>query len=141
MTKEIPEYTYCEEARIKAMNDWRERYRATFRSDGMFCNWLKMTWNYKPVTPKYLKEYEQQKALIEEFELYKGVYDGIGSDHEYYGNEGKYWKIFCEEREKIYAKQREDWSRKLAKYRGSNVTVGHTPNRPKQPRRKKIYRG
>ena len=105
MNKEIPEYTYCEEARKKAMSDWRDRYRATFRSDGMFCNWLKMTWNYKPVTPKHLKEYEHQKALIEEFELYKGVYDGLGSDHEYYGNQGEYWKIFCEEREKIYSKQ------------------------------------
>ena len=138
MNKEIPEYTYCEEARKKAMSDWRDRYRATFRSDGMFCNWLKMTWNYKPVTPKHLKEYEHQKALIEEFELYKGVYDGLGSDHEYYGNQGEYWKIFCEEREKIYAKQREDWSRKL---RGSKVTQGHKPRtNHRKPIKKRIYR-
>ena len=138
MTKEIPEYTYCEEARKKAMRDWRDRYKATFRSDGMFCNWLKMTWNYKPVTPKYLKEYEQQKALIEEFDLYKGVYDGLGSDHEYYGNEGKYWKIFCEEREKIYAKQREDWDNKL---RGRKVTTGHKPRTThRNPIKKRTYR-
>ena len=139
MNKEIPEYTYCEEARKKAMNDWRRRYQATFRSDGMFCNWLKLNGFFnKPVTPKYLKEYEHQKALIEEFELYKGVYDGLGSDHEYYGNEGEYWKIFCEEREKIYAKQREDWSRKL---RGSKVTQGHKPRtNHRKPIKKRIYR-
>ena len=143
MTKEIPEYTYCEEARKKAMNDWRRRYHATFRSDGMFCNWLKMTWNYKPVTPKYLEEYEHQKALIEEFDLYKGFYDGIGSDHEYRGNKGKYWQIFQEEQEKIYAKAREETRRRYSK-----VTQGHTPAKRKPnrsitnnpPRRKTIYR-
>ena len=92
----------------------------------------------KPVTPKYLKEYEHQKALIAEFDLYKGVYDGIGNDHKYYGNEGKYWKIFCEEREKIYAKQKEEWETIL---KGRKVTTGHIPNKPKNPIRKRIYRG
>ena len=136
MNKEIPEYTYCEEARKKAMSDWRDRYRATFRSDGMFCNWLKLNGFFnKPVTPKYLKEYEHQKALIAEFELYKGVYDGLGSDHKYYGNKGKYFDIFHQEQEKIYAQAREETRRRYSK-----VTQGHTPNRPNPPRRKRLYR-
>ena len=136
MNKEIPEYTYCEEARKKAMNDWRNRYRATFREDGLFCNWVKLNGFFnKPVTPKYLKEYEHQKALIEEFHLYAGVYDGLGSDHKYYGNKGKYFDIFHQEQEKIYAQAREETRRRYSK-----VTQGHTPNRPNPPRRKRLYR-
>ena len=95
-----------EEDRKKAMNDWLRRYRETFRMDGMFCNWLKLNGFHsnKPITPKYLKEYEKQQALIEEFYKYQGFYDSLGSDHKYHGNEGKYWKIFSEEQQKIYAR-------------------------------------
>ena len=76
--------------------------------------------------------------MIFEFYKYQGLYDGIGSDHLYHGNEGKYWQIFYEEQEKIYAKQREDWNRKL---RRSKVTTGHKPNKSKNPIKKRIYRG
>ena len=132
-----------EEDRKKAMNDWRTRYRETFRWDNQFCNWLKLKGfhNSKPITPKYLKEYERQEALIEEFYKYKGVYDGLGSDHLYHGNEGKYWKIFSEEQQKIYARDRAETDKLLKKIRGSNVTVGHTPNTPNHPNRKRTYRG
>ena len=41
-----------------------------------------------------------------------------------------------EEQEKIYAQAREETRRRYSK-----VTQGHTPNRPKQPRRKTFYRG
>ena len=37
--------------------DWQRRYRATFRYDDQFCNWLKLGF-VKPITPKYLKEYQ-----------------------------------------------------------------------------------
>jgi len=130
-----------EEDRKKAMNDWLTRYRETFRMDGMFCNWLKLNGFHssKPITPKYLKEYERQQALIEEFYKYEGVYDSLGSDHKYYGNEGKYWKIFNEEQQKIYARDRAETDKLLKKIRGSNVTTGHTPNTPKPSRRNTIY--
>ena len=136
-----PEIFDSEEDRKKAMNDWRTRYRETFRWDNQFCNWLKLPWSAKPVTPKYLKEYERQKALIEEFYKYQGFYDSLGSDHKYYGNEGKYWKIFYEEQQKIYARDRAETDKFLKKIRGSNVTTGHTPNTPKHPTRKRTYRG
>ena len=137
------EHFDTEEDRKKAMSDWLDRYRETFRMDGMFCNWLKLNGFHcsKPITPKYLKEYERQQALIEEFYKYKGVYDGLGSDHLYHGNEGKYWKIFSEEQQKIYARDRAETDKLLKKIRGSNVTVGHTPNTPKHPTRKRTYRG
>ena len=125
-----------EEDRKKAMSDWRRRYWETFRSDDQFCNWLKLPWNDKPVTPKYLKEYEQQKAILEEFYKYQGVYDVLPEAHRFNGNGGKYWKIFQDEQEKIWAKAREETRRRY-----SNVTQGHTPKRRKQPRPKTIYRG
>ena len=130
-----------EEDRKKAMSDWRRRYWETFRSDDQFCNWLKLPWNDKPVTPKYLKEYEQQKALLEEFHKYEGVYDGMPECHRFHGNGGKYWKIFYEEHQKVIAQHRKETDEWLRKIRGGRVTQGHTPNRRKQPRPKTNYRG
>ena len=137
------EHFDSEEDRKKAMNDWRRRYHATFRSDDQFCNWLKLNGFHssKPITPKYLKEYERQQALIEEFYKYEGVYDGLPECHRFHGNEGKYWKIFNEEQQKIYARNRAENEKLLKKIRGSNVTVGHTPNTPNHPTRKRTYRG
>ena len=142
------EHFDSEEDRKKAMNDWRRRYYEIFRSDDQFCNWLKLPWNEKPVTPKYLKEYERQQALIEEFYKYKGVYDGCPEYHRFHGNDGKYHEIFYEEYRKINAQRRRETDEFLRKIRGSNVTTGHTPakrqpnrsitNNP--PRRKTIYR-
>ena len=131
------EHFDSEEDRKKAMKDWSKRYHATFSSDNDFCNWLKLNafHSRKPITPKYLKEYEKQQALIEEFYKYEGVYDGLPESHEYYGNEGKYWKIFSEEQERIYAKAREETRRRY-----SRVTVGHTPNTPKRKKGKKLRR-
>ena len=67
------EHFDTEEDREKAMRDWHRRYYEIFRSDNQFCNWLKLPWNDKPVTPKYLEEYEQQKAILEEFYKYQGI--------------------------------------------------------------------
>ena len=127
-----------EEDRKKAMSDWRRRYWETFRSDDQFCNWLKLKgfFSSKPVTPEYVKEQERQEALIEEFYKYQGVYDVLPEAHRFNGNGGKYWKIFQDEQEKIWAKAREETRRRY-----SNVTQGHTPKRRKQPRPKTIYRG
>ena len=111
-----------EEDRKKAMSDWRRRYWETFRSDDQFCNWLKLPWNDKPVTPKYLKEYEQQKALLEEFHKYEGVYDGMPECHRFHGNGGKYWKIFYEEHQKVIAQHRKETDEWLRKIRGGRVT-------------------
>ena len=104
---------------------------------------LKLPWNDKPVTPKYLKEYEFQKALVHEFYEYQGVYDGLGEYHKYHGNGGKYHHIFNQEIDNINAKHREETRRRF-----SRVTTGHTPAKRKPnrsitnnpPRRKKIYR-
>lgn len=76
----------------KTMNGWRRRQYETFRSDDQFCNWLKLDGFHssKPITPKYLKEYERQQALIEEFYKYKGVYDGLPESHRFNGNDCKY---------------------------------------------------
>ena len=119
-----PEHFDSEEERKKAMNGWRRRYYEIFRSDDQFCNWLKLDGFHssKPITPKYLKEYERQQALIEEFYKYKGVYDGLPECHRFHGNDGKYWKIFSEEQQKIYAKDRAETTRRCNK-----VTYGHTP--------------
>ena len=132
-----PEHFDSEEERKKAMNGWRRRYYETFRSDDQFCNWLKLDGFHssKPITPKYLKEYERQHALIEEFYKYKGVYDGLPECHRFHGNDGKYWKIFSEEQQKIYAKDRAETT-----LRCNKVTYGHTPNRPKRKREKRIRR-
>ena len=50
--------------------DWQRRYRATFRYDDQFCNWLKLGF-VKPITPKYLKEYQIQLALVIEMKEVK----------------------------------------------------------------------
>ena len=55
--------------------------------------------------------------------------------HRFHGNDGKYWKIFSEEQQKIYAKDRAETTRRCNK-----VTTGHTPNRPKRKREKRIRR-
>ena len=122
-----------EEDRKKAMSDWRKRYEAAFPYGDEFCNWLKLPWNEKPVTPKYLKEYEKQEALIEEFYKYKGLYDGLPSDHKYHGNGGKYWDIFYQEQRKINAKHIEETRRRYSK-----VTQGHTPSTPRRKKKKRI---
>ena len=127
------EHFDSEEDRKKAMNDWRRRYWETFRSDDQFCNWLKLPWNEKPVTPKHLKEYERQQALIEEFYKYKGVYDGLPECHRYHGNDGKYWDIFYQEQQKINAKQIAETRRRYSK-----VTQGHTPSTPRRKKKKRI---
>ena len=69
------EHFDTEEDRKKAMRDWHRRYYEIFRSDDQFCNWLKLPWNDKPVTPKYLKEYEQQKAIGYESNFIEGEKD------------------------------------------------------------------
>ena len=122
--------------------DWQRRYRATFRYDDQFCNWLKLGF-VKPITPKYLKEYQIQLALVIEMKEVKTPWSGEPEDHRYHGNGGKYHYIFQEEREKIYAKAREETRRRYSK-----VTQGHTPAKRKAyrsitnnpPRRKTIYR-
>ena len=124
-----------EETRKKKLRDWRDRYRSTFRSDDQFCNWLNMPWFYKPVTPKHLREYERQKALIEEFYLYKGVYDGLGSSHLYNGNKGKYWEIYYAEYEKALVVKREETAKFLAEIRGQKVTTGLQDKPIKKPKR------
>ena len=142
------EHFDSEEDRKKAMNDWRRRYYEIFRSDDQFCNWLKLPWNGKPVTPKYLKEYEQQKAILEEFYKYEGAYDGLPECHKYHGNDGKYHEIFFEEHQKVIAQHRKETDEFLRKIRGGRVTQGHTPAKRKPnrsitnnpPRRKTIYR-
>ena len=117
------------------MNDWRRRYYETFRSDDQFCNWLKLNGfnSSKPITPKYLKEYERQQALIEEFYKYKGVYDGLPECHRFHGNGGKYHYIFNQEIDKINAKEREKTRRRYSK-----VTQGHTPSTPRRKKKKRI---
>ena len=97
----------------------------------------------KPITPKYLKEYQIQLALVIEMKEVKTPWSGEPEDHRYHGNGGKYHYIFQEEREKIYAKAREETRRRYSK-----VTQGHTPAKRKPyrsitnnpPRRKTIYR-
>ena len=85
-----------EEDRKKAMSDWRRRYWETFRSDDQFCNWLKLNGFHsdKPITPKYLKEYEIQLALVAEMKVVKTPWSGEPEDHRYHGNGGKYHYIF-----------------------------------------------
>ena len=136
----IKKHQYDEETRKAKLRDWRKRYKAAFPYGDEFCNWLKLPWNDKPVTPKYLKEYEFQKALVHEFYEYQGVYDGLPSDHKYHGNGGKYHYIFFEEHQKIIAHSRKKWDEQLRKIRGSNVTVGNTPNRPRGKKEKRIRR-
>ena len=131
----IKKHHYDEETRKKKLSDWHERYRATFPYEGNFCNWLKLPWNDKPVTPKYLKEYEYQKALVEEFYEYQGVYDGLPSCHKYNGNDGKYHEIFYQEQRKIIAQQRKETDEFLKKIRGSNVTTGHKDKPINKPKR------
>ena len=130
-----PEHFDSEEERKKAMNGWRRRYYETFRSDDQFCNWLKLDGFHssKPITPKYLKEYERQQALIEEFYKYKGVYDGLPECHRYHGNDGKYWDIFYQEQQLINAKQIAETRRRYSK-----VTQGHTPSTPRRKKKKRI---
>ena len=130
----IKKHHYDEETRKKKLSDWHERYRATFPYEGNFCNWLNMPWSDKPVTPKYLKEYEFQDALVNEFYEYKGVYDGLPSCHKYNGNKGKYWEIYRAECDKVIAVQREETARYLAEIRGNKVTTGHK-DKPYKPKR------
>ena len=67
--------------------DWQRRYRATFRYDDQFCNWLKLGF-VKPITPKYLKEYQIQLALVIEMKEVKTPWSGEPEDHRYHGNGG-----------------------------------------------------
>ena len=41
---------------------------------------------------------------MREFYKYQGVYDGLPEAHRFNGNGGKYWKIFRDEQERIYAR-------------------------------------
>ena len=120
--------------REEQYKDWVRRYRATFRSDDQFCNWLKLGF-VQPITPKYLKEYEIQLALVAEMKVVKTPWSGEPEDHRYHGNGGKYHKIFLEEEKKIYANAREKTRRKYSK-----VTQGHTPNRPRRKKEERIRR-
>ena len=131
----IKKHHYDEETRKEKLKDWHDRYRATFPYEGNFCNWLNMPWFDTPVTPKYLKEYEYQKALVNEFNEYKGVYDGLPSDHKYNGNKGKYWEIYRAECDKVIAVQREETARYLAEIRGNKVTTGHKDKPINKPKR------
>ena len=124
-----------EETRKKKLSDWRDRYYKAFPYEGNFCNWLNMPWFYKPVTPKHLKEYEYQLALINEFNEYKGVYDGLPCCHKYNGNKGKYWEIYRAECDKVIAVQREETARYLAEIRGNKVTTGHKDKPINKPKR------
>ena len=56
----IKKHHFDEETRKEKLKDWHKRYEDAFPFDDQFCNWLKLPWNNKPVTPKYLKEYEYQ---------------------------------------------------------------------------------
>tara|TARA_B100001093_G_scaffold504559_1_gene560565 strand:- start:461 stop:844 length:384 start_codon:yes stop_codon:yes gene_type:complete len=121
--------------REEQYKDWERRYRATFRSDDQFCNWLKLPWNDKPVTPKYLKEYEIQLALVAEMKVVKTPWSGEPEDHRYQGNSGKYHEIFLKEQQKIYVRDRAETRRRYSK-----VTQGHTPSTSKRKKEKRIRR-
>ena len=57
------------------------------------------------------------------------------SDYKYHGNGGKYFKIFLEEQEKVYAYERKETEEFLRKFRGSRVTKGHQDKPINKPKR------
>ena len=130
------EWLEWEKGSAERLRKWTEehaiRYKKAFNDQ--IVNWTKT--DCRPITPIYKQQCDEQYYLLDK--IGNLWHEWSGTRHTWDDNEDERRQRIIEN-EKAYVKSKEPKIRIVVRD-PNKVTQGHTQNRPKQPRRKKIYR-